>query len=552
MFVFIALLPILLIVVLMTYFNWSAKKAMPIGWIVTVITAYFFWKMKFSTVMAASAFGALKSIDVFLIIFGAILILNTMLQSGAMKVINNGFMGISQDRRIQVIIIGWMFGAFIEGASGFGTPAALAAPLLVGIGFPPLAAAMVALIYNSTPVSFGAVGTPTLTAVSVVSSNLAQVTPSIGLEQFGMEVTRWVALIHSIAGTFVPLLGVCFLTYFFGKEKSIKPALEVLPFGIFAGIAFTLPYLLTAWTLGTEFPSLLGALIGLGIVIYAAKKKWLQPKREWDFAEEYKVSIVYEDKVNSDDISNEAPIIPLWKAWLPYIIVAVCLILSRIPAIGLKPLLQIPAISINSILGIKEFSYRLPFLYNPGVFPFIFVSLICIFIYKMPGEKVKNAWQETIEQVTGATIALIFGVAMVQLMLNSSINEAGLGSMTTVVATSAANVFGQVWPFISPFIGVLGAFISGSNTVSNILFAGFQFDIATQLEMSRVLIVSLQIVGGAIGNMICVNNVVAACATVGAMGSEGLLIRRNIVPCVIYSILASVITLVIMSLVVIF
>ena len=187
MFVFIALLPILLIVVLMTYFNWPATKAMPLGWIVTVITAFFFWQMEFSTVMAASALGALKSIDVFLIIFGAILILNTMLQSGAMKVINNGFMGISKDRRIQVIIIGWMFGAFIEGASGFGTPAALAAPLLVGLGFPPLAAAMIALIYNSTPVSFGAVGTPTLTAVSVVSSNLAQVTPAPGLEQFGIQ-----------------------------------------------------------------------------------------------------------------------------------------------------------------------------------------------------------------------------------------------------------------------------------------------------------------------------------------------------------------------------
>ena len=339
---------------------------------------------------------------------------------------------------------------------------------------------------------------------------------------------------------------------FFGKEKSIKPALEILPFGIFAGLAFTAPYLLTAWTLGTEFPSLLGALIGLGIVIYAAKKKWLQPKNEWNFDEKYQVSIAHEDKVKRDDVSKDIPIIPLWKAWLPYIIIAVCLILSRVPAIGLKPLLQIPAIFINSILGIKEFSYRMPFLYNPGIFPFIFVSLLCILIYKMPAERVKKAWRETVQQVTGAAIALIFGVAMVQLMLNSSINEAGLGSMTTVVATSAANVFGQVWPFISPFIGVLGAFISGSNTVSNILFAGFQFDIATQLEMSRVLILSLQIVGGAIGNMICVNNVVAACATVGAIGVEGLLIKRNIVPCVIYSILASVITIVIMNLVAIF
>ncbi len=184
-------------------------------------------------------------------------------------------------------------------------------------------------------------------------------------------------------------------------------------------------------------------------------------------------------------------------------------------------------------------TYKLAYLYLPGTVPFILVAIITIFLHKMPSDKAALAWKMTFKQLVGATIALVFGVAMVQLMLNSNINPNKLPSMMVTMAKAAADIFGAAWPLVSPFVGILGAFISGSNTVSNILFASFQFDVASQLNISRTLIVALQVVGGAVGNMICVNNVVAACATVGTMGVEGTIIKRNAIPCFIYAIAAA-------------
>ena len=160
MYALLAFIPILLTIILLAVGNWPAKRALPIAWALTAVIALAIWKVDVVHVFGFSLFGMGKAFDLLVIIFGAILILNTLKQSGAMETINQGFRGITTDRRIQVIIIGWLFGAFIEGAAGFGTPAALAAPLLVGLGFPPLAAAMSTLILNSTPVSFGAAGTP--------------------------------------------------------------------------------------------------------------------------------------------------------------------------------------------------------------------------------------------------------------------------------------------------------------------------------------------------------------------------------------------------------
>lgn len=278
----LAFSPILLTIVLMVGFNWGAKKALPLSLLVAIAVAFGVWKIDIHHILGYSVFGFLKAFDILIIIFGAILILNTMKLSGAMTTINNGFNGITNDRRIQAIIIGFMFGAFIEGAAGFGTPAALAGPLLVGLGFPPLAAAMVALIFNSVPVPYGAVGTPISGGAMVtLEQNLADI--AANPEVFKLALTKWIAIPNALVGIFVPLLGIMIMTKFFGKERSIKPALAAAPFAIFAGLAFGIPYVLIASTLGPDLPSLLGAFIGLGIVIFAAKRGFLVPKKDLGF-----------------------------------------------------------------------------------------------------------------------------------------------------------------------------------------------------------------------------------------------------------------------------
>lgn len=533
MYAFMAFLPILVTIILMAAFNWPAKKALPLSWLLSAIIALTMWQMDFQHVLGYSIYGLGKALDVLVIIFGAILILNTLKQSGAMATINNGFMGISKDRRVQAIIVGWMFGAFIEGAAGFGTPAALAGPLLVGLGFPPLAAALVALIFNSTPVSFGAVGTPVAGAMSTLAGNLQ----NAGLDQaavtnFNLTLAKYVSLSHAVVGVFIPLLGICMLTMFFGKERSIKAGLAAAPFAIFAGFVFVVPYIITAWTLGPEFPSLVGSLIGLPVVMWAAKNDMFTPKTPWDFPAKSEWEEDWKSVLDTGDVGEAK--MSLAKAWTPYVIIALILVVSRVPAFGLKAWMSAQMIKFP-IPGVEGLTYDLQYLWLPGTVPFILVALITHAIHGMSGEQIKAAWGNTFKQITGAAIALFAGVAMVQLMLNSNVNAGGLDSMMTAMAKAAAGIAGQSFPFFAPFIGVLGAFISGSNTVSNILFASFQFETATILQLPQILVVALQVVGGATGNMICVNNVVAACATVGAIGVEGKIIRRNAIPCFIYT-----------------
>ena len=520
MYAVLAFLPILLSVVLMTVFSRPAKVVLPIAFLLSALLGFFVWKMSAVAIASATIYGLLSSVEVLLVIFGAILIMNTQKYSGGMDSINNGFTKISADHRIQAIIISFMFGSFIEGAAGFGTPAALAAPLLVSLGFPPLAAVAVSLICDSSAVSFGAVGTP-------VSVAVAQVADSAG-EGFLEGVTFFTAAAHGIMAVFVPFLAVVVMTRVFGPEKSSKPALSVLPFALFAGVSFAVPYVLIAAIFGQEFPSLLAGLIGLVITIFAAKKKFLVPKTVWKF-----------DNVVQEERSHKH--INLLLAWLPYILIALILVVTRIPAIGIKDIINTNAkgiflIEFPNILGVDRMDFSLKWANIPGVLPFIPVAIATIFLHKMPREKVKLAWRETFSQIGGAAVAIVAGICLVQIMKFSDINTSGLHNMMAIMAEKVAATGRVLFVIISPFIGILGSFISGSNAVSNLLFTNLQFETAQNLGLSQVLITASQIVGGAVGNIICINNIVAACATVGISGKEGRIIRINIVPTLIYTV----------------
>ena len=539
---FVASIPILFTIIMMAVFSLPAKKVMPFAWLISVVIAYFIWYVDVNHILASTIYGFLSAFNILIIIFGAVLILNTMKTSGAMTAINRGFSHISNDKRVQLIIIGWMFVSFIEGAAGFGTPAALAAPLLVGLGFPPLAAVMITLVMDSTSVSFGAVGTPIIGGISAVMQDIysGQYGHDAWLS-FIHEVSVWSALFHFIPGTLVPLIGICMLIIYFGKkEQRFKHIAEIIPFAVFSGFAFTVPYVTTALLLGPEFPSLLGGIIGLTIVISVVKYKILIPKSNWDlipknsWPDYWKSNEIISEEKNTD--------MPVWKAWIPYVLIALILIATRIPHLNIKEFLLNQKIEWTNILG-TGINYSLPYLYLPGTIPFMLVALIMILIYKMPISKVKTAWIGTAKQLTGAAIALFFAVAMVQVMVQSEINLKGIDSMMIIMSTAASRIAGEAWILASPLIGVLGAFMSGSNTVSNILFAAFQYEVAQQVNLPPAIVLALQNVGGAIGNMICVHNVVAACAVVGLIGREGIIIRRNFIPVLIYSAIVSIIAM---------
>lgn len=529
----LAFLPIVLILVMMIGLRKSSALSLGLALALSVAIALGFWKMDFTAVSAYVLFGFLKAFDILVIVFGAILILNTLKYSGGMDSINRAFNSISTDRRVQIIIIGWAFGAFIEGAAGFGTPAALAAPLLIGLGFPALAAAMGALIMNSSPVSFGAVGTPT----NGIKTSIAQLVGS-GIDGYMSEVTFMTAFIHSFAAMIVPTLVVFMLVKFFGKNKSFKEALPIIPFSLFSSVMFIIPYLLIAKYGGFEIPSLIGGLVCLGILVFAAKAGFLVPKQAWDFDESKNWPDFWVGSQKKEE-PKEHKRIGIFLAWVPYLLISLILVATRIPEFGLKQKLVALKISFPAIFDVANTAYSFSYAYLPGIIPFILVAILTIFLHKMNAEEVKEAWGATFKQVGKAVIPLCTGVAMVQLMLNTGNNPEQLDSMLKMMAKFFADISGQAYVIVAPLVGVLGAFFSGSNTVSNLLFAPLQFEAAQLVGLKTQVIMALQNIGGAAGNMICINNIVAVCATVGLIGKgEHRLLTYNILPCLLYCIIA--------------
>ena len=537
--------PILVAAVLLVGFRWPAKKAMPLVYVIAAVIALTAWGVGMTRVLASTIQGLFITFDILYIIFGAILLLNILKHSGAITAIRAGFTSISTDRRVQVVIIAWLFGSFIEGASGFGTPAAIAAPLMVALGFPAMAAVMIGMMIQSTAVTFGAVGTPILIGVRgglenpEITAQLAAAGSNFGsyLKLIALES----AVIHGITGTLMPLLMVMMLTRFYGRNKSWTEGLSIVPFALFGGLAFTIPYTLTGIFLGPEFPSLLGALVGLAIVTYAARNGFLIPNDSWDFAPSDQWNPEWTGKITIDLESQTKKSMPIWLAWIPYVLVAVFLVISRLPQFPIGAWLKIPTISWPDILGSGITAASKP-LYLPGTM-LIAVVLVTYFMHRMKGGEFRAALSESARILVGAGFVLVFTVPMVRIYINSGINTLDLPSMPVALATWVAEHVGSVWPLFAASIGALGAFIAGSNTVSNLMFSLFQHSVAERLLISGSMVVALQAVGAAAGNMIAIHNVVAASATVGLLGQEGATLRKTILPTLYYIAVAGVLGL---------
>jgi len=539
-----ALTPILSVFIFLVILRLPATKAMPISLFVTAGLAYFVWEMPSVQIAAASIEGIIIAVSILWIVFGAVLLLNTLSKSGALDTIREGFTIISADRRVQLIIIAWLFGSFIEGAAGFGTPAAIAAPLLVALGFPALAAVSLALIADSSAVSFGAVGTPVIVGVQQGLNEGSALADGVQRELGGdVTITQYLQDIASTAvfmdlfiGTFIPVLLVCILTRFFGENRSWKEGLEIFPFAVFAGLSFTVPAFIVATYLGPEFPSIIGGLVGLIIVVPAAKKGFLLPKKSWDFG------ATQQEPMIKENIGKK--VMPLWLAWVPYILVAIFLVLTRIDVLPLKEWLRTVQVGWGSILGTEISTYFEPF-YLPGTIFFV-VILLTIFLHKMSGSSVKATFLDSSKTMVGSMIALGAAVPMVRIFINSGVNQAELLSMPMELAAYMSSAVGANWPLAAPVIGALGTFISGSATFSNMMFSLFQFSIADQIGADPKVILALQVLGANAGNMICVLNVVAAASVVNLVGKEGTIIRITMVPMMFYVVMAGVIGFVFM------
>lgn len=542
----LAAMPIIVAAILLLVFHWSARRTMPVVYLTAVVIALWVWRMPIDYLAASTVQGLVITFDILYIIFGAILLLNTLQHTGALATIRATFTRMSADRRIQVIVIAWLFGSFIEGASGFGTPAAIVGPLLLALGFPALAAVMIGLMVQSTPVTFGALGTPLIIGVTggLQTAQFNQQLAQAGLDfqVYRQLIAAQAAVIHGLIGTFMPLLMVMMMTRFFGKKRSWRAGLSIFPFAIFAGLAFTIPYTVTGIFLGPEFPSLMGAIVGLVIVSFGIQRGFLIPQDSWDFPEREEWPQQWSGRVKTAQPDPNRRPMPVVLAWVPYATLALLLVVTRLPVLGIgQTLRNWLEISLTNLFGTELSASTTPF-YLPGTM-LLFVSIITWLIHRIDRKRLRVALLDSSRMLLGAGMVLIFTIPMVRVYINSDFNLTTLPSMPIAMAEWASAQVGLAWPLFAPTVGALGAFIAGSNTISNLMFSLFQYSVAESLLISGVTVVALQAVGAAAGNMIAIHNIVAASATVGLLGREGALLRLTLIPTIYYILAAGLLGL---------
>lgn len=520
--ILIALSAVILPLVLLGILNMPATKGMSISAIIVLIEGYFIWKMPAKVLLASIFQSVHKALPIIWILFGALMMLNMLQHTGAIDRINSGFHSLSADMRLQVILVAFLFGGLIEGVSGFGTPAMVTAPLMIALGFSPMAAVTLALVADSTPASFGAVGTPLTVGLSNVSEK------GSFLNAIGQQVTQ----LDLFSGVFMPLILIFMLTFLFGKndQNKFKDWLILVPWTLFIGIIYSLSALLVAFTLSYEFVSILAPFITIIIAIISIKFKFLLPKS------------IFQDpwSTSTKEIKASKNSMSLLTAWSPYIFVILLLLATR----TIMPLKNFLVTNVNlswkNILGFSQINSDWEFLYSPGTL----LTLAVLFGLLIQVKSLKSflpTAKKVIFSMKSTAIALIVTLIMVQIFTNSELNLAKLPSMPVFIAKVISKYLSSIWIIIAPFLGQLGSFVTGSTTVSTLTFGQIQADIATNAGVQKELVLAAQLIGAAAGNMICVHNIVSVSSVVGLSGQEGNILRKTVLPALTYGLLVGIV-----------
>lgn len=520
---FFSIFPIVLLIFLMVKKNpLSSHKALPIVALLFYFIKLVYFNESANIINATVISGLLTALTPILIIWGAILLFRTMENSGSMTTIKEWLNTISRNKIAQLMIIGWAFAFLIEGASGFGTPAALAAPVLVGLGFKPIRVAILALIMNTVPVSFGAIGTPTWFGFGSLNISSEQII------QIGYES----AIIHFVAALIIPIIALSFVV----SLSEIKKNIIYIYLSILSTV---IPYFLIA-SFNYEFPALAGGAVGLFFSTVLAKKGIGLRKDKEGISDKSSVSTGTLIKAS----------FPLWGTIF-------LLIITRIHQLGIKAILTSSEHSLDIALGsigqlsispslvialnnifLTDIGWNIKLLYIPALLPFFLISFLTFRIMKMNRSSIKETWMDAISKIKNPAIALMAALVFVKLLMSG-----GDKSGTEIIGQALTVLIGSNWKFFASYLGAFGSFFAGSNTISNLTFGGIQFSMASNLGLSIPTILAMQSVGGAYGNMICINNIVAVSSVLGLSNKEGYILKRTVIPMLIYGIIAGVVAL---------
>ncbi|CEA03578.1 L-lactate permease [Metalysinibacillus saudimassiliensis] len=507
----VAIIPIL-------YFFWALAIKKMKGYVagfttllVALVLAVFAYQMPVATALMSATQGAVYGLlPIGWIIVTSVFLYNITVKTGQFNIIRSSVLSITEDRRIQALLVAFSFGAFLEGAAGFGAPVAISAALLVGLGFNPLTAAGLCLIANTAPVAFGAIGVP-ITAMEGPTGIAA------------MEISKMVGRQLPFLAVFIPFILVMIMVGF-------RKTLEVLPAVIVSGVSFAITQFLSSNFLGPELPDVLSALVSL-FALALFMKVW-QPKTIYRFASDDEVA-AQEEKYSAGKIT---------LAWSPFIVLTAFISFWGIPVIK-KALIgayegdNIVLQGVNVLGKWLTFYPEVPFLHNlvingatnepiPALYKLeilgaagtaiLLAAVVTKFLFKVKWSMFFSIFASTVNEIKYPLLTICFVVGY------SYVTNAA-GMMTTLGLVLAKT--GMLFPFFSPVLGWLGVFITGSDTSANVLFAKLQQVTAGSVGMDPVLALAANSSGGVTGKMISPQSIAVAAAAVGLVGRESELLR---------------------------
>jgi len=477
-------LPLAIVLAAMGLAHLSAARAGALGLAAALVVALGLFGMPggvTATLTGAGAEALTSTATILWIVLPALALYEFQSRTGALDRIRDALTGLTADRRVQAILIAWFFGLFMEGAAGFGTPVALAAPLLVGLGYPPVRAVVLALLGHAAGVSFGAVGTPTLAQIDLT----------------GLSPTALSGLVALMQAAISPLLLLATVRLA-GEGRLIA---SDLAWTALAWLCFALPSVALAALTGPELPSLGGALIGLAAfaAVLARRSRGTVPNLA----------------ALARDLAPYAAILAL--------VLATRLIGPVQAALG--------GWTLDWTMGAR-FSGSFAPLYHPGTL--LIAGLVLGAAATGRTAELPAAARGALARAWPVALALLAMLALSRVMVHGGL----IGALAEAAATT-----GAVWPLLAPLIGVLGTFVTGSATASNILFTEFQTGVAAQLALPPLALAAAQGFGSAVGNIIAPHNIIAGSATVGLVGREGAVLSRTLPICAAAALAGGLLTL---------
>lgn len=460
--------------------------------LVAEIVVVLWWGVGLQTIGAASLRGVMVAAEISLLIFSALLVIETIRSQGLLRPIERVVTKFTTDYRVQTLLVALALVSFIEGAAGFGTPALVAVPLLLALGFRPLHAVVLTLIGDTIPVSFGAVGLPVVYGVGSVISSIAGDT-AITLDTARIIAVGQVGLLVLLA---VLLVGVAVRL----RRDSFRAFVDMVPFAVLSGLAVGVPACLVTLFVGPELPSIVGGIAGLVVIPLLARHGIGLPK------DAELPSKTHTKPSKSDATARRA----VWHALMPYVLLIGLLIVTRLPA-SISSWLQQWKIGSPAFFG-TEVGYTVAPLYSAASI-LLFCAILTVGFAAGRGAQPGAILVKVLASLRTPLVALLVVLVFVQIFIFS--NNGDMVSLPTVIAQSIGSWSGSAWPFFAPLVGALGAFLAGSATVSNLIFTGLQYDIAQSSGLNPAAMLALQTTGASLGNMIALHNVVVALTVAG-------------------------------------